>query len=109
MTMRCWSRGMTANAGFFADRFGVDLKLMNDVLAVALSRGGDYADLYFEHRQTSSILFEEQAVKNAGGGISQGVGIRVVAGDGTGYAYTEELTTDAMRQAADTAAKIAAK
>src|SRR5437867_9549723 len=93
----------------FAQRYGVDAKLMNDVLAVALSRGGDYADLYFEHRQTSSIVFEEQAVKNASGGVLQGVGIRVVAGDATGYAYTEELTPEAMRQAADTAAKIAAR
>ncbi len=98
---------MTANVGFFADRFGIDLKLMNDILAVALSRGGNYADLYFEHRATSSILFEEQAVKNAGAGVTQGVGIRVVAGDATGYAYTEELTPEAMRAAADTAAKIA--
>jgi TldD protein len=96
-----------SSGGFFADRFGVDTKLMNDILAVALSRGGDYADLFFEHRRTSSILFEEQAVKNAGGGIVQGVGIRVVAGDATGYAYTEDLTAEAMRQAADTAARIA--
>lgn len=94
---------------FFADRYGIDDKLMNDVLGVALSRGGDYADLYFEHRQSSSIFFEEQAVKNAGGGITQGVGIRVVKGDATGYAYTEELTPDAMRHAAETAAKIAAE
>ncbi len=96
-------------SGFFAERFGIDDKIMNDVLAVALSRGGDYADLYFEHRQTSSIFFEEQAVKQAGGGIMQGVGIRVVQGDATGYAYTEDLTPEAMRQAADTAAKIASR
>src|SRR5437660_2173083 len=107
MTMRCWSRVMTANAGFFAYRFGVDLKLMNDILAVALSRGGNYADLYFEHKASSSILFEEEAVKSAGAGVTQGVGIRVVAGDATGYAYTEELTPEAMRNAADTAARIA--
>ena len=50
-------------------------------LAVALSSGGTYADLYFEHRTTSSILFEEESVKSAGGGVTQGVGIRVVAGD----------------------------
>jgi TldD protein len=101
---------MTApRGGFFADRFGIDDKIMNDILAVALSRGGDYADLYFEHRQVSSIFFEEQAVKQAGGGIMQGVGIRVVQGDATGYAYAEELTPEAMRQAADTAAKIASR
>lgn len=97
-----------ATTGFFAERYGIDPKLMNDILAVALSRGGTYADLYFEHRTSSSILFEEQAVKNAGGGVTQGVGIRVVAGDATGYAYTEEMTPEAMGRAAETAAKIAA-
>ena len=96
-----------SGGGFFADRFGIDAKLMNDILAAALSRGGDFADLFFEHRRTSSIFFEEHAVKNAGGGIVQGVGIRVVAGDATGYAYTEDLTPESMRQAADTAARIA--
>src|SRR5947207_9004847 len=94
-------------SGFFAERFGIDSKLMNDILAVALAAGGDYADLYFEHRKSSSIFFEEQSVKNAGGGIEQGVGIRVVRGDATGYAYTEDLTPEAMRLAAQTAARIA--
>jgi len=82
---------------------------MSDVLAAALSRGGDYADLFFEHRQTSSILFEEQAVKNAGGGTVQGMGVRVVAGEATGYAYTEDLTPESMRQAAESAARIASR
>ncbi|HZT06483.1 MAG TPA: metallopeptidase TldD-related protein [Chloroflexota bacterium] len=93
--------------GFFTERFAIDAKLMNDILGVALSAGGDYADLFFEHRTTSSILFEEQAVKNAGSGVVQGVGIRVVHGDATGYAYTEDLTPEAMRLAAETAARIA--
>src|SRR3954453_13311023 len=96
-------------AGFFADRFGIDAKIMNDILAVALSDGGDYADLYFEHRKSSSIFFEEQSVKNAGGGIVQGVGIRVVHGDANGYAYTEDLSPEAMAQAARTAARIASR
>jgi TldD protein len=82
---------------------------MSDILVAALSRGGDFADLFFEHRQTSSILFEEQAVKNAGGGTVQGMGVRVVSGEATGYAYTEDLTPQAMRQAAETAARIASR
>ena len=50
---------MSQSTGFFADRYSIDAKTMNDILAVALSRGGTYADLYFEHRTTSSILVEE--------------------------------------------------
>ena len=99
---------MAGSPGFFSDRYGIDARIMNDILASALSRGGTFADLYFEHRTSNNILFEEEAVKSAGGGVAQGVGIRVVAGDATGYAYTEELTVDAMRRAAETAAKIAA-
>jgi TldD protein len=94
-------------AGFFAARFGIDAPVMEDLLGCALSEGGDYADLYFEHRQTSSLLFEEQAVKRAGGGVLQGVGIRVVSGEATGYAYTEDFSQGSMRQAARTAARIA--
>jgi TldD protein len=92
---------------FFADRFGIDAHVMEELLACALSQGGDFADLYFEHRQSGSLLFEEQAVKRASGGVLQGVGVRVVSGDATGYAYTEDLNRESMRQAAQTAARIA--
>src|SRR5687768_17082105 len=94
------------SSGFFADRFGIDANIMNDILAVALSRGGDYADLFFEHHQTSAIMFEEQAGKQGDAGVLHGVGIRVRNGDAAGYADSEDLTPQAMRQAADTAAKI---
>jgi TldD protein len=90
----------------FRNRYGIDERVLTELLDVALSRGGDYADLYFEHRQTSSIAFEESKVKTAGGGITQGLGVRVLSGDSTGYAYTEDLAADSMRQAAATAAKI---
>ena len=95
-----------AARALFRDRYGIDERILAELLDVALSRGGDYADLYFEHRQTSSINFEEQKVKTAAGGITQGLGVRVLAGDSTGYAYTEDLSLDSMRQAAATAAKI---
>src|SRR5438105_4268367 len=94
-------------AAFFAERFGIDERVMEELLACALSQGGDYADLYFEHRQTASLLFEEQAVKRASGGVLQGVGVRVVSGDATGYAYTEDFSRDSMRRTAETAARIA--
>ena len=92
---------------FFADRFGIDTRVLEELLACALSQGGDYADLYFEHREAGSLLFEEQAVKRASGGVLQGVGVRVVSGDATGYAYTEDFSRESMRQAAQTAARIA--
>src|SRR5262249_52225605 len=72
-------------------------------------RGGDYAELYFEHRESGHIRFEDQSVKSVGGGVMQGLGVRVIAGEAVGYAYTEDLSREAMRRAADTAAQISTR
>lgn len=93
---------------FFAQRFGIDHRVMSRVLAEALSRGGDFADLFFEHRTSSSIAFEERQVRSTSRSVDAGVGIRVVKGEATGYAYTEDLEVDAMLRAARTAANICA-
>ncbi|HNC43883.1 MAG TPA: metalloprotease TldD, partial [Acidobacteriota bacterium] len=69
--------------------------------------GGDYADLYFEYRQSNSVSLEEQIVKTANQSISQGVGVRVNVGEKTGYAYTDEISVESIRRAAQTAACIA--
>lgn len=94
---------------FFRDRYAIDQAVAADLLGIAMSRGGEHAELYFEHREGSNIVFEQQAVKSASRSTTQGVGIRVVLGDAIGYAYTEDLGRDAMRRAADTAARIASR
>ena len=76
------------------------------LLSIALSRGGDFAELFFEHRTNSAIQWEDQRVKSASRNVAQGVGIRVVKGDAIGYAYTESLDMEAMRRAAETASRI---
>lgn len=86
----------------------VDAQLARQLLNEALAAGGDYADLFFEYSASGSLLLEEGAVKNASRGVDLGLGVRVVRGEATGYAYTESLTPEAMRQAAKTAAQIAA-
>ncbi|HND20243.1 MAG TPA: metalloprotease TldD, partial [Acidobacteriota bacterium] len=65
------------------------------------------ADLYFEYRQSNSVSLEEQIVKTANQSISQGVGVRVNVGEKTGYAYTDEISVESIRRAAQTAACIA--
>ncbi len=92
---------------FFQARFGVDHVVMNDLLSAALSCGGDFAELYFEHRQTSMLHYEDQILRQSTGGVTQGVGVRVVVGDSVGYAYSEDFTPKSMRHAATTAAQIA--
>src|SRR5262249_33891607 len=85
----------------------VDAALCERLLGVALSKGGDYADLFFEYLAWGGFTFDEGILKTASRGVSMGVGVRVQRGDATGYAYTEELTWDAMKRAAETAAQIA--
>lgn len=92
---------------FFFDRFGLTLGDIDKLLATALARGGDYADLYIEYRLSNSVNIEEQIVKSASKSLSQGVGVRVIIGDKTGYAYTDEIAFDSIQRAAETASHIA--
>ncbi len=80
---------------------------MERLIALALARGGSFADLYFEHASTSSLLLEEGIIRTASAGVSCGLGVRVVSGERTGYAYTDDLSWPAMARAAETAAQIA--
>jgi TldD protein len=85
----------------------IDAVVAERLLAEALSSGGEYADLYFEYRTGADYLLEEGRVRTVGRGVSVGLGVRVLRGDATGYAYTEELSDARMREAARTAAQIA--
>ncbi len=85
----------------------IDAEICRKLLAIALGRGGDYADLFFEYRAGGGLVFEEGITKSASRGVSMGLGVRVQRGDATGYAHTEDLTMDAMKRAAETAARIA--
>src|SRR5687767_13707491 len=86
----------------------ISIPEMERLLSLALSRGGEFADLYFEHHRTSSLLLEESIIRTASTGVTCGLGVRVVSGERTGYAYTDDLSWKAMAHAAETAAHIAA-
>src|SRR5215472_9242126 len=92
----------------FATRFHLSRHDLENYLAEALSHGGDYADLYFEYLLTSSIGIDESIVKSAAQGVSMGVGVRVLSGERTGYAYSDDLSPEKIRKAARVAACIAA-
>jgi len=91
---------------YFA-QFGVDETLIREGLKAALASGADRADLYFEHRVSTYLMLEDGEVNRASTGVDLGVGVRAVKGDQTGYAFTEELTVDAIRRAGATAAAVA--
>jgi TldD protein len=78
------------------------------LLSAALERGGDYADVFFEHRVIIDYSREDGRVKTVGRGVALGVGVRVLRGDACGYAYAEGLDEERLLQAARTASQIAA-
>jgi TldD protein len=92
---------------YFFQKFGITERLLERCLGEALSAGGDYADLYFESVAATSLGVDEQIVKSASQGVSAGCGIRVLSGERTGYAYTDNLSPERLLHAARTAALIA--
>jgi TldD protein len=98
---------MGLSQSFFAERFGITEHDLESYLSEALSAGGEYADLYFEYLATTSIGIDEGIVKSATEGVSLGVGVRVIAGERTGYAYSDDLSPEKIRKAARVAAHIA--
>lgn len=85
----------------------IDAAICKKLLEIALSQGGDYADLFFEYRIAGGIVFEEGITRSAARSVSMGLGVRVLMGDATGYAFVEDLSKEAMSRAAETAARIA--
>ena len=85
----------------------IDTEIARKLLSVALSAGGDYADLFFEYGAFGGLSFEEGITRSASRSVSVGLGVRVLKGDATGYAYVEDLSFEAMKRACQTAARIA--
>lgn len=92
---------------FFDENFGIRGRDVEKVLAAALGKKADYADLFFEYRRNEGIGLEEGLVKNCSQSIANGVGVRVLAETKTGYAYTDDITIENLELAARTAQYIA--
>ena len=87
---------------------GVVEQDINRTLGRIMSPGIDYADLYFQYSRHESWALDEGTVKSGNFGIDQGVGVRAVSGDKTGFAYSDEITGVALLDAASAARSIAA-
>src|SRR6201997_3133186 len=98
---------MQLTKSIFFEKYNITTHDLEAYLNEALSRGGDYADLYFEYRVNHSIVLEEQIIKSATKGVNLGVGVRVISGEKTGYAYSDDLNRENILKAARTAAFIA--
>lgn len=87
--------------------FNVDIEMLHKLISIAMSRGGDYADIFFEYSSLDDMQFKDRKVSSVGQHVDYGVGIRVLKGEQTGYAYSESTRWDKMVKAAQTAASIA--
>lgn len=91
----------------FMQWFGMDQATIARVMSELTASGADAADLYFQHTRTNNLTLEDGIVSHANSDIRQGVGLRVVVGEQTGYAFTEDLSLPSMLAAARTAAAVA--
>ncbi|MEM9601256.1 MAG: metalloprotease TldD [Pseudomonadota bacterium] len=80
---------------------------LHSALGQIMTRGVDSADLYFQAKQNESWVLEDGLVKEGGFSIDQGVGVRAVSGEKTGFAYSDEILLPALHEAATSARAIA--
>lgn len=83
-----------------------DAQVFERVLTRALG-SGDYADAFYERRVTRSFRLQDGRIREAAIAVSSGVGIRVISGERTGYAYSEDLSERALLETTRVAALIA--
>ena len=91
----------------FLETFKITPSQLELLTARALSRGGDFCDLYFEYTTYTNLLLKDGEVTSGGSHTDYGVGIRVLNGEKTGFAYSESTEMKEMLSAADAAAAIA--
>src|SRR5258708_6622403 len=88
--------------------FGVDEVATSNTLGTILAHKADDADLYFQYNRSESWALEEGEVKSGNYSIDQGVGVRVVSGEKTAFAYADDINPEALEAAATVPRAIAA-
>lgn len=96
----------TKSTLIFKDHYNIPLEDLRKILNTALSRGGDFSEIFIEYKTLNFINMEEDIIKETAESISLGMGIRVLAGERTGYGYTNDLSFSKMKKAAITASSI---
>jgi TldD protein len=88
--------------------FDLETGKLERVFGTLAGRKVDYADLYFQYSRYEGWSLEEGIVKSGSFNIEQGVGVRAVSGEKTAFAYSDEISFDALQDAAKAARAIAA-
>src|SRR5512132_3484527 len=89
----------TADACLLAP-FALESRKLQAVFGSLSARKLDYADLYFQYTRSEGWSLEEGIVKSGSFSIEQGVGVRAVSGEKTAFAYSDEISFDALQDAA---------
>jgi TldD protein len=84
----------------------LDDRVITRVLAEALGRGGDLAEIFVEDRTSQGLKLEDRRVEDVVSGRDVGAGVRIIAGDRSTYAFTNLLTREALLDAARAARAI---
>lgn len=85
----------------------LDKETLSGLLEIALQNGGDFAEVYFEYHVSNSIGLDENKIHAASRGVDMGLGVRVLQGEKTGYAHTDDLSPERLRETARVAGLIA--
>jgi len=86
---------------------GLDDAALDQAFARLLTPGIDFADLYFQHSRHESWALDDGIVKEGSHSIEQGVGVRAVSGEKTGFAYSDDIRLESLLDAASAARAIA--
>ncbi|AUN94710.1 metalloprotease TldD [Pseudazoarcus pumilus] len=89
------------------DPCGVDARTIERVLGSLMGHRLDYADLYFQYRRAEGWSLEEGIVKSGSFDIEQGVGVRAISGEKTAFAYSDDISSEALAAAAQATRAIA--
>ena len=79
---------------------------LQSLLGGKLAGRADYADVYFQHSRHEAWILEDGLVRDASFNLERGAGVRLVSGDKTGFAYSDDISLDALTQAGSAAAAI---
>ncbi|MBK9495931.1 MAG: metalloprotease TldD [Xanthomonadales bacterium] len=86
---------------------GLDDTALDLAFSRLLSPGIDFADLYFQHSRHESWALDDGIVKEGSHSIEQGVGVRAISGEKTGFAYSDDIRLESLLEAASAARAIA--
>ena len=86
---------------------GLDTASLEPAFGALLGPGIDFGDLYFQHSRRESWTVEDGIVKDGAHSIEQGVGVRAISGEKTGFAYSDDIDSAALIEAARSARAIA--